>query len=270
MKKYINPILIGVLLISLCFNVWTIKKVFFSESVLTIDNESVLNRNDLLKSLEKNYKFNELNTQTNSYLIKKEAEKKNISPPSKKDLEDFKAKFPELSRNGDEIQNYYVYQLFNQEKNADTIKKYYQTKYQMNSPELYQLMVYQTVDHNLATKIQDELKSGKQAETVEKELNIKFDKSYTVNLDMLNEHHDQHDQQQNEHDSHIEKVDASNIGKVAHVMNEEGMTIVYVSKIVQFEENPTIFYDMYFSNNYQTVKTDIINKVRSTHDIKMK
>ncbi|MBE5108596.1 hypothetical protein IGI01_26135 [Bacillus thuringiensis] len=263
MKKYITPILIGVLVISLCFNFISIIKLF--KPVLTIDNESVLNRKELLNALEKKYKVNELNTQTNSYLIKKEAEKKNISAPNQKDLKDLKAKFPEMSNNAAETQNYYLYQLFNKTKNADTINKYYRTKYKMDSPELYQLMIYQTVDHNLATKIQNDLQSGKSAETVEKENKIKFDKSYTIDLDFLNEHDDK---QQNDHDSHIEKIDTSNIGKVSHQMDEKGMTIIYVSKVVQFKENPEVFYDMYFSNNYQTVKTNILNKIRSTYNIK--
>jgi hypothetical protein len=160
-------------------------------------------------------------------------------------------------------QPFYVYHLFNLENNDTTIKKYFKNKYQLEIPKLYQVLVYQTINHNLAMKLQHELESGKNATVIEKEFKINFEKSYSVHLDFL--------QPSSTNDNlNTKDIDDSNIGKVVHLLNDNGMTIIYISKIIDYKQNPKLFKDLYFANNYQTIKSNLINKLSSKHEIIMK
>ncbi|QKE71321.1 hypothetical protein HPK19_00230 [Arthrobacter citreus] len=253
--------LTGLLLISLVFNIWLIK-IITPKTVLSIDNKSIINERELLKSLEKKYKIYELNNQANSYIIEKAANENNFSSPSKIELKKLNKKFPEMNITNSNKQPYYVYQLFNLKNNDSIIKKYFKDNYQLEAPKMYQVLTYQTNNHNLATKMQNELESGKSTKTIEKEHKIKLKKTYAAHLDFL--------QPSTSNDNSNTIVDNSNIGKVVHLMNEDGMTIIYVSKIVDYAQNPKLFRDMYFANNYQTIKSNLINKLSSKHEIVIK
>ncbi|MFB7142916.1 hypothetical protein ACFCYN_25315 [Gottfriedia sp. NPDC056225] len=248
-------------MISLVFNIWLIK-IITPKTVLSIDNKSIINERELLKSLEKKYKIYELNNQANSYIIEKAANENNFSSPSKIELKKLNKKFPEMNITNSNKQPYYVYQLFNLKNNDSIIKKYFKDNYQLEAPKMYQVLTYQTNNHNLATKMQNELESGKSTKTIEKEHKIKLKKTYAAHLDFL--------QPSTSNDNSNTIVDNSNIGKVVHLMNEDGMTIIYVSKIVDYAQNPKLFRDMYFANNYQTIKSNLINKLSSKHEIVIK
>ncbi|PEL08322.1 hypothetical protein [Bacillus sp. AFS017336] len=246
-------------MISLVFNIWLIK-IITPKTVLSIDNKSIIKEQELLKSLEKKYKIHELNNQANSYIIEKEANKNNFSSPNKMELKKLNKKFPEMNINKSNKQPYYVYHLFNLKNNDAIIKKYFKEKYQLTTPKMYQVLVYQTINHNLATKLENELKSGKSANMIEKELKINFEKTNTVHLDFL--------QLSTSNDNSLTTdINDYNIGKVVHLMNDDGMTILFVSKIVDYAQNPKLFKDMYFANNYQTIKSNLINKLSSKHEI---
>ncbi|MEH7455587.1 hypothetical protein [Gottfriedia acidiceleris] len=249
------------LFISLVFNIGFIK-IITPKTVLSIDNKTIINEKDLLKSLEKKYKIHELNNQANSYIIEKEANKNNFSSPSKIELKKLNKKFPEMNINKSNKQPYYVYKLFNLKNNDSIIKQYFKDNYQLEAPKMYQVLSYQTINHNLATELQNELESGKNARIIEKEHKINFEKTYSVHLDFL--------QPSTSNDKSNTIVDDSNIGKVVHHMNDDGMTIIYVSKIVDYAQNPKLFRDMYFANNYQTIKSNLINKLSSKYDIVIK
>ncbi|WP_088011230.1 hypothetical protein [Gottfriedia acidiceleris] len=247
------------LLISLVFNIWLLK-IITPKTVLSIDNKAIINEQELLKSLEKKYKFHELNYQANSYIIEKEAHKNNFSSPNKMELKKLNKKFPEMNIKQSNKQPYYVYHLFNLKNNDSIIKKYFKDKYQLEAPKMYQLLVYQTINHNLATKLKNELESGKNAKIVEKDLKINFEKTNTVHLDFL-------PSSTSNDNSNTLEIDDSKIGKVFHLMNDDGMTIIYVSKIMDYAQNPKLFRDMYFANNYQTIKSNLINKLSSKYEI---
>lgn len=162
-------------MISILFNIWLIEKVIAPKTVLSIDNKSIINEQELLKSLEKKYKIHELNNQANSYFIEKEANKNNFSSPNKMELKKLNKKFPEMNINKSNKQPYYVYHLFNLKNNDSIIKKYFKDNYQLEAPKMYQVLTYQTINHNLATKLQNELESGKNAKIIEKEHKINFE-----------------------------------------------------------------------------------------------
>lgn len=75
----------------------------------------------------------------------------------------------------------------------------------------------------------------------------------------------------NEREDMMEGALSSNyLNKSYHVMNDESMELLYIDKIISYEDNPEIFNNLYFLNNYSTIKNDTINKLKENYTIEIK
>ncbi|ABR49996.1 hypothetical protein Amet_3899 [Alkaliphilus metalliredigens QYMF] len=279
MKKILDKIVYAILALSLFTNAFLIYNVVKDEPVFKVENETVLTKNQLNSILNDNYKVAIINQKVGDYLIQLESENRNIQAPTDEDLHELSELFPAFegytinSEIGRQklIEVYNVYQIYKQDDiNVSQIQSFLMNHYGDPDIRLYEIYVYETTDHHHAVDVETMLKEGKEIHEVEDQFNIEFFISYTTSMDSIINH--MHTNLDSDHDySEITDMHTTNnintysVGDVYHVMDSGDMHVILINDILSLDNNLEHFKNLYFAQNYISVKNSIVNNLKSEY-----
>ena len=217
-----------------------------------VNDKVVLTSDDFYKEAMDKYLTNIVHDKVNEYII--ETESKNIDY-NDSEVKSINKKYNSIE-DKDLIFTHYFYK-----KNYDKIdiQGFFKDKYGLNNAEVYEVLSYESNDHDELENIRKYLNENGLEDTIEK-YGIKFESSYLFDLSIFDETY--------EHTSDND-LSKSFLKKSYHVMDNDGMKLVYVNKIINYKENPEIFNDLYFLNNYSTIKNDAINELKSKYAVEI-
>lgn len=253
-----------ILVISVIINLYFLfKSLPLNSSIVSIEDKTILTENELINELNKNYKVMIVNEKVNEYLLKLEATNQNINVPTNDELLEFANKFNFLQKYTNDLEKYrdkliseyYSYKIYcnNGVENLE-LQNFIESYYGDKNANIFELNVFETVNHNEAVEVENKLKNNVPINLIEDELNIEFYNSYDVNMSSIKT------------DLENEKENFQ-IGNVYHIMDENGMKIIQIKEILNLEENKDYFIDLYFSKKSVSIKNEITNNLKGKYKI---
>lgn len=219
--------------------------------LLLINNEAVLTSDNFYKEAKINYLNNIANNYIREYIIKNES--KNIDY-NNSEIENIQKKYSYIN-DQDLIYTYYFF-----EKNFEkiNIQEFFKDKYGLTELEIYEISSYEDNNHDELENIRTYLEQNGIFKT-ETEFDIEFHESYMFDLSPFDDTYDSNSNLSREF-----------LNKSYHIMNDKSMELVYINKIISYKDNPDIFKDLYFLNNYSTIKNNILNELRNNYIVEVK
>lgn len=269
-KKIVFGVLSVLCGLSLLSNMYFISKDI--ESVLKIDNNVILTNKELNEKLKESYRLNVINNILDKELLELAKKKSNIKSPTDDDLAQILVKFPSASKyaesvtdlNREHLKNvYYIYNMYltNEDKSIEDIKLSLKRDFGISEFSEYVVKFYETDSHHKATQIENALRANKSIQEVEDEYGVKFDVTTSNSMEsLLGEDYVK--------SMNVETIDDKfNVGEVFHISSDGKMVVMQIENIQSFETDDDRIRDIYFSKNYDLVKSNLINKLRGLHTI---
>lgn len=276
MKKWKKNILYIVMVVSLAANMYFVLNIFIDQAIIKIEKKTVLTKKELQNIMNKNYKVSLVNQKVGEYLIQLEGQLRKIVAPSDETLREFAELYPPFKGYSTNINKYhailseafYVSKIY-MEDDTDIlqIKEFLEKRYGDNNAKMYEILVFETNDHDQAMEVENRLKDGIVIEEIEKQQGSKFFKSYTISMDdIVNNESDHNEIDHNE--ANVERIalkEEHKVGDVYHLMDSHSMQVIVINDILSIDNNLEFYKDLYFSQNYTSIKNNMINKLKSKY-----
>lgn len=289
-KKTILYIMCPLLALSICLNIYFVVHMNSNNIVVEIDGKSVLTETALISYLKEKYETMVINEAVGNYLLQLEAHARGITDPNDEQLQELTEDYASFSgyKNIEDYRDeltsaYFVKEIFvDGGVDDNTLRSFLDEYYGDENASIYQLKLYETHDHSLATRVQELLEAGKSINEVETQMKIEFLTTYTASIEnilsagedvqgaAISDMHtativDTESNAPNESNSVIYHV-----GDVFHVMDETGMEIIQISDILNLENDREIFVNLYFSKKYTFIRNNIVNNLKGKYVITYK
>lgn len=223
-----------------------------NDDLLLINGKKVLSQKQFFEQAEEKYLDNIINENINSYIIEKELEKVEYNDS---ELEMLHERFDDTISDDAWL---FTYNVFQQNFDENEMQEFFNNKYGLKNTEIYEIFSLESENHDDLEKIREHLENNSLQATID-EYDLDFQKIYMFDLSAIDETF-----------TLTNALSKSFLTKTYHVMNEDKMELLYVNKIVRYEDNKEVFEDMYFTNNYSTLKNNALNTQREEYTIDVK
>lgn len=257
------------------------------KSVVAVDGKAILTESELLDYYTDNYKTVVVNQYVTRYLLKTEASANNINEPTTEELEQLTLNFPsfagysaDIEKNRDVLEEaYYIYELYKlSEIDNNTLENFLEERYGDKNTKMYEIYIFEADDHSLATEVETRLEEGESITNIEEQLSVQFFTSYTTSIESIVSDEYTSPTEVSEHDmnnmdmndgvsTETENIstDTYSVGDVFHIMDDSGMEIIQIGKIMTLNSDREHFINLYFAQKYTSIKTSIINDLKGKY-----